>query len=50
LESLSPEDLVKMVRKLLVEKNEAQETTKKEVEESTSRQAEVYFEFLGIFL
>jgi hypothetical protein len=35
LESLSREDLVKLVRKLLVEKNEAQETAKKEVEVSS---------------
>jgi hypothetical protein len=48
LESLSREDLVKLVQKLWLEKDEAQkqmETAKKEAEESAKR-AEVLFKFL----
>jgi uncharacterized protein YfeS len=44
LESLSREDLVNLVRKQLLEKNEAQEqleTIKKEAEESAGKQAQV---------
>jgi hypothetical protein len=54
-ESLSREDLVNLVRKLLASQNEGHkqlETTKTEAEQHSnfSKQAEVYFAFLGIIL
>jgi hypothetical protein len=42
LESLTREELIQLVQKQLDEKNEAKETT--------TKQAEVYFAFFGIFL